>query len=257
MSPEEELSKIMKEHGGMITSSMANGILEKRKASASAKASISEILAGKFNEGDLLSLECTVHRILGTKIFKKDGREGFRRSVVLLDGSESIPVTLWNKQAGMVERLSIERGDRVLLEGLRLRKGLYGYELSSTNATYLARLEPSKSHLADFSALSGKERGIDIIGSVTAIGTIRHFTSLSGREGSVSEATITDGEREIRLTLWGPASQYVASMRLNDQIKIEFTDIKQGPNGIEVSAGENSRVLIIRGVKPTPLAGGI
>ncbi len=250
MSPEEELGKIVKEHGGMISSSMANGILEKRKASVPVKVSISEILSGKFNEGDLLSLECKIQRILGIKIFKKDGREGFRRSVILADGSERIPITLWNKQAEMIDRLSIERGDKVLLDGLRLRKSPYGYELSSTNTTYLARLETSKSHVADFSALSGKEKGIDIIGSITAIGTIRHFDGLNGREGSVSDATITDGEREIRLTLWGPASQYVASMRLNDQIKIEFADIKQGPNGIEVSAGENSRV-IVKGRKAT------
>lgn len=244
MSPEEELDRIVKEHGGMISSSMASEILEKRRSSATAKASISEILAGKFGEGDILSLECRVQRILGTKAFKKDGREGFRRSVILTDGKESIQITLWNKQAEMVDRLAVERGDKVLMDGLKLRKSEYGYELSSTNATRLARLEPSKSYIANYSAISGTEKGVDIAGSVTSIGTIRHFAELNGREGSVSDVTLTDGEKEIRLTLWGPASQHVAYMRLNDQVKIEFADIKQGPGGMEISAGENSRVLI-------------
>lgn len=244
-SLEQEVNTVVKEHGGMISKKMANGILESRKKEGSAsKARLNDLLSGKFPDGSIVRIEEHIYRIFNKKSFNVSGRERTRRNMVLGNDSANILLTLWDKHAEMADNILMERGDRILADGLRLKKSEYGYELSNLTNTYLARLASSKTSILDFSMLKPGERSIDVTGKIISIGNIRHFNDLKGREGSVSDATISDGKKELRLVMWGSSSIYAGSMHPGDLVKIEFATVKETANGMEISASDSSRLLI-------------
>jgi hypothetical protein len=249
-SDKEELGKIVTEHGGMISKGMANDILEKRRMEVTGvKVSIKDILEGKIRDGQPVILEDRIYRIFNKTTFKKDNRERQRRDVVIGIPPESLIVTFWDKYAEMVDLLFIGRGDKMLAENLKLKKGMYGYELSTMANTYLAQLSRSNTDISDFSTFHAGDKEIDIIGKIAFAGDVRYFNDLKGKQGSVSDATLSDGKKEMRLTMWGSSSGLVKGMKVGSTVKIEFATIKETALGLEISAGESSRILVTQNLQ--------
>lgn len=242
----EEVKSIVAEHGGMISKEMANGILNSRKSNSN-KTHVTDILEGKIGEGKIIDLEGYLYRIFNKIKSKNEKGERERRSVLMGNEIAILRITLWDKQAEMIDSLFAERGDKVLISNLRLKRSPYGYELSSTAATSFLRLIPSKNAISDFSELNAGSKNIDLVGRIASIGSIRVFKNLKGEEESVSYATITDGKKELKLLMWGTSSENISSMKINSKVKIEFASIKETATGLEISAGESSRMLIKEG----------
>ncbi len=241
MGLEDEVKGIRDEHAGMISKEAARGILEKRKKQHRVR--IQDLVSGGL-EGESVSIEEQVYRVFNKVRFTKENRERLRRRMVLGSPSSSILITLWDKYAEMADLLPIERGDRILIENARLIKGRYGTELSSVPNTYIARLSTSHTAVSDFSTLKPGERETDLVGRVTSVGSIRYFKTLSGKESSVAEVTITDGKKEARLTLWGSSSAAIAEIPINGIVKVEFARVRPAETGIELRAEDDSRILV-------------
>ena len=255
---EKDVEKTMKEHGGMITEAMAKIILEgKNITNSEAKAkkvNITEINSGRIADGVVVELDAKIYRIFNPITFEKSGRKHLRRVIVLEENDSTVNVTLWNKNAEMVDNILIERGDRVIAGNLRVRTGVNMHELSSQANTYFTRLSPAMTGISDFSRLHAGDRNVDVVGKVVSISQVRHFTTLKGTGGEVSDCEITDGIVQIRLTMWGTSSAIAARMHLGDYVKVEYANISGSESGIELNASDSSRVLISNSLKGRMIA---
>ena len=244
-SDDEAIKHILVEHSGMITKKMAGDILEKRRSNEiPLRMTIGELLSGDLPESQSVEVDARINRIFNKAVFSRDGRQRLRRSMVIGDGRHGVAVTLWDKYAEMADLMPLERGDRIHAENLRVRHGAYGVELATRPDTYIRRISPSRTCIIDFSLLAAGGRDLDVEGRVVSVGAVRRFRGLGGAEGSVSDAELTDGNISVRLVMWGSSSNMSTQMSPNDLVKAEFAYAKPSDGGLEVNAGDVSRILV-------------
>ena len=114
----------------------------------------------------------------------------------------------------------------------------------------IVRVAPSKAEVTRLSALKNLDKDIDIIGKVVSVDPVRYFTDLSGRHVSVSSCTLSEGSTNIRMSMWRSSSLYAAEMHPGDYVKAEFVSVKASESGLEISAGDYSRIFIGSSLRP-------
>ncbi len=238
---------VINDYGGMISRGDAERIARERQQPRQ-KYTAAEISAAVTKDLDTANIEDRVYRIFNPKVFEKNGRKRQRREIVLGE-SRCITITLWDNASGMIDRLGIERGDRIVCYNVSPRKGVSGTELAGGSSTQIVRVAPSSAPHADLSRLKGDEKDVDVIGRVVSVDPIRYFTDLGGRLAGVSNCTISDGHATLRMAMWRSSSAYAAEMHPGDYVKAEFVGIRKTGEAFEITAGDSSRILINNALK--------
>jgi hypothetical protein len=232
--------------GGTTAESDETASAQNQGSKPKRKLTVADIKPNEVVEGDIFDIEDNVYRIFNKINFEKDGKARQSRTVVFGAEGGTVRSVLWDKAAEMVDAALLQRRDRALATNMRVKKTDDEVELYSTNTTYLSRLAPSRSAISDLTQLKGDERNIDIVGRVVSVGGIKLFKGLGGREGGVSECTITDGRITVRVALWGSSSSYAPSIHPGDYLKLEFVSVKATANGTDITSNDSSRLLISR-----------
>ncbi len=236
--------KVAEEYGGMISMKSAEGIAEGRIPRR--KTGVGEIAAGKVSDGEIVDIEGEVYRVFNKIKFEKDGKAQYRRTIVIGDRSANIRAILWGAKAELPDYLPVERGDRIGMDRMRVRRFEDSYELSGIGESMIRRIEPCKQCITDFSYISEDAREIDVAGRLVSVGQPKYFNGLGGKKGSVADCSITDGKTILRLVLWDSSSEIASEMHPGGYVKAEYVSAKKTDAGIELSASDLSRILIKR-----------
>lgn len=81
----------------------------------------------------------------------------------------------------------------------------------------------------------------------------KEFTTKDGRKGTVANVIVQDDTGESRLVLWGSHTKLTEEIGLGGKLKIINAFVKEGMKGLEVHAGNKTRITVIE--KGTPYQG--
>lgn len=202
-----------------------------------------------------------VTKIYDTITFEKqDGSEGQVRSIEITDDTDSIRVTLWNKET----EIAIEKGDIIKIEGANVEFDDYSGDSYRLNTGWNAAIvidpeiddqlkeklsavgnfQVSKiENILDIDVDEGRE--VDVVGRILSIADIREFQRVDGTDGQVRSIDLADETGVVRTSLWDDKSDI--NEGLGDAIKIENARTRLGQGQMELSVGRSSRIT-----KPTP-----
>ncbi|MBE6494389.1 MAG: replication protein A [Methanosphaera stadtmanae] len=202
-----------------------------------------------------------VTKIYDTITFEKqDGSEGHVRSIEITDDTDSIRVTLWNKET----EIAIEKGDIIKIEGANVEFDDYSGDSYRLNTGWNAaividpdiddQLKEKLSSLGNFQVSKienildidvDEGREVDVVGRILSIADIREFQRVDGTDGQVRSLDLADDTGVVRTSLWDEKSDI--NEGLGDAIKIENARTRLGQGQMELSVGRSSRIT-----KPTP-----
>lgn len=199
-----------------------------------------------------------ITRIFDTITFQKnDGNEGHVRTIQIMDDTDAISVTLWNKET----EIAMNKGDIIKIEDAKIEEHEYNGMTSlrvntGWNASIVINPEIDDEDLkAKLTALNkyeitkivdaldvDKEEGleVDVIGRILTIADIHEFDRMDGTQGQVRNITIADETGSIRVSLWDKVADINQS--LGDAIKIESARTKVGDRQMELNVGGGSRI---------------
>ncbi|MFN4133238.1 MAG: OB-fold nucleic acid binding domain-containing protein, partial [Candidatus Hadarchaeales archaeon] len=85
---------------------------------------------------------------------------------------------------------------------------------------------------------------VDVLGRVVNVGPIKSFEMEGGEEGKVASIVISDGEKWIRVSLWGEWAEFAPQLKPGDAVKLENASVKVGlGNRVELSLGAGGRII--------------
>lgn len=245
---EDEIKKTIDKHGGLINKQMASNINNEREIKTYQKMNVVSLLKASALDGDIVSIEDKIYRIFNKITINNGNIQRIRRIVVLGDEGKTITTVLWDKNCNFIDSMLIQRGDRVSISSLKVKKSNDEIELTNTAGTYIVKTSPSYNFRSNFSEFIGNEKNIDILGRILSISPIRYFKDLDGKQSGVSECSITDGTTEAHVTMWRSSSTYSSDMHPGMYVKIEFASVKILDEKIEITASDTSRILIGQGL---------
>lgn len=197
-----------------------------------------------------------ITKIYDTITFEKqDGSTGQVRSIEIADDTDSIRVTLWNKET----EIEMNKGDIIKIEGANIEFDDYSgdrYRLNTGwNASIIINpdidddLKEKLDNIQNTSIVKIKEvldtskdegRELDVIGRILAIADIREFQRVDGTDGKVRSIDLADETGVVRASLWDEKSDIDQS--LGDAVKIENARTRLGQGTMELSIGRSSRI---------------
>ncbi|WP_409200089.1 OB-fold nucleic acid binding domain-containing protein [Methanobrevibacter sp. DSM 116169] len=204
-----------------------------------------------------VSLIGLVTKIQDTITFqKKDGGEGYVKSIEIMDDGGSIRVTLWGNDTN----LEINKGDILKITGGNIEFDEYaptGYRVNTNwnsniviNPTddnpeydllkeYCSQIGPVKIEEVQGAEDDGEE--VDIIGRVISVNDIREFQRDDGSTGIVRSIDFADETGIIRLSFWDDKAQ--ENFKPGDAYQIENARTKMGMYAVDLNIGKTSRVI--------------
>ena len=234
MVPEE----VINDYSGMIDKNTANKI-----ASGNNKYSASSLLSNTISVDSIVDVEDYVIRLFNKRVFNRNQQTHNVRHGVLGNGTNFVRLVLWDNFADLVDKIPIERGDKVLIKFLRVKNSEKGIELHSTKSTSIYRREPHPFGIDDFSNLKDGEIS-DIIGSITSIGSLKYFDR-DGKQRNVVDCEITDkNQNKMKLVMWDSSALLTSEINIGTTVKIEFAKVKKINDQLEIHASDKSRVII-------------
>ncbi|RAP53500.1 MAG: hypothetical protein BZ137_06610, partial [Methanosphaera sp. rholeuAM130] len=197
-----------------------------------------------------------ITKIYDTITFEKsDGSTGQVRSIEVTDDTDSIRVTLWNKETEIL----MNKGDIIKIEGANVEFDDYSGDRHRLNTGWNASIvinpdidDDLRQKLSDVSNTSvvkisdvldinqDEGREVDVIGRILAIADVRQFQRLDTSEGQVRSIDLADETGVVRTSLWDEKSEI--DQKLGDAIKIENARTRLGQNTMELSVGRSSRI---------------
>ena len=197
-----------------------------------------------------------ITKIYDTITFEKnDGSTGQVRSIEVTDDTDSIRVTLWNKET----EIQMNKGDVIKIEGANVEFDDYSGDRYRLNTGWNASIiinpdidDDLRQKLADVGNTSivkindvldinqDEGREVDVLGRILAIADIRQFQRVDGTDGQVRSIDLADETGVIRTSLWDEKTEI--PQKLGDAIKIENARTRLGQNTMELSVGRSSRI---------------
>ena len=89
------------------------------------------------------------------------------------------------------------------------------------------------------------KKNIDIIGKVTEISVIRYLKQ-QNKDITVSDFMIVNSASSIRVSAWGSSALITERMSVNQYVRIEFCNIIERNDLLEIQANDISRILILK-----------
>lgn len=199
-----------------------------------------------------------ITKVYDTITFEKsDGSTGQVRSIEITDDTDSIRVTLWNKETEIL----MNKGDIIKIEGANVEFDDYSGDRHRLNTGWNAAIvinpeidDDLRQKLSDVSNVSivkisdvldinqDEGREVDVLGRILAIADIRQFQRVDGTDGKVRSIDLADETGVVRTSLWDDKSEI--NQKLGDAIKIENARTRLGQNTMELSVGRSSRITL-------------
>lgn len=248
------IDEMVDAHFGMISKSQAAGAIlpvaapqmgEAGRGGASVHALLEFIDASKEGRAQqyTINVEDRVYRVFNP--LRESGKALYRTLVLGSEGG-TVQVRLYRGLSETVDRIGVCRGDPIMIRGaiLDMATGtLKGTNITSITKTLLSR-SPA---ITDLSLLRSGQKNVDVEGSVVEIGPARRAGAPNGRDSvSVSYLIIADGTAAIPVSVWGSSAAAAGRINLNRKARVEFCNVRSRNGGLELYAGDLSRVFELR-----------
>jgi len=189
------------------------------------------------------------------KFFHQDGREGFRRSMYIADGSGVIRVVLWDDKAASLDAENlIDEVVRISHASVRRRAG-GRLELS---AGLKSKIEVNPKDLRDedyppIVGFTGKIGELLSDGEVTFIGLIERaysptiFKRQNGSEGKVRRVDLSDSTGKIVLLLWDNNADILSEKDEGKYVMVVGAKIRRRFDGkLELHTKGKTRIILLK-----------
>ena len=212
---------------------------------------------GDAEEKNDVTLIGLVSKIQDTITFeRKDGTEGYVKTIEILDDTGSIRVTLWGNDT----KLDIKKGDILKVSGGNIEYDDYstsGYrvntnwqssftinpkepaDLIAVLEEYKMSLGPRKIEQVQQAEEDGEE--FDIIGRVLSIQDVREFQRDDNSIGLVRSVDFADETGLITLSLWDDKAN--EDLEIGHAYLIENARTRLGMYDIQLNIGKTSRII--------------
>lgn len=196
-----------------------------------------------------VNLLCRVRHIYALKTFERNGRKGSVVNMVVEDDTGAIKLVLWNREAELVEKGALEKGDVVEIRNAYVKKSLTGIELHLGMTGSVRRSEKRLEHVVEhrllkIGQLTADMQEVDVVARVLELGTMTEFER-KGRKSQVASILVGDESGVVRLVLWDAHANLLEKLRVNDVIKVENGYVRKGLGGaLELHLGWMGRVLL-------------
>ncbi|MGC8688348.1 MAG: hypothetical protein ACP5RQ_03050 [Candidatus Micrarchaeia archaeon] len=187
----------------------------------------------------IIDIKDVVYRIFNPQESKL--KKGIKRTLVLGYEGATINFVVHNKLSDFIDVNIIERGDTIFI-----RKALLDIKqnlLYDQKSTLISKIAPTTNKIYVVSELSTGMRGIDVIGRITEIGAIKYVSGLGNEQVAVASAKLSLNDKSVDVSLWGSSALATTKMNLNDFVKIEFCNVRNKFDKLEIIANDYSRVF--------------
>lgn len=210
---------------------------------------------GDIKDVNLIGL---VTKIQDTITFQRqDGKNGYVKSIEIMDETGSIRVTLWGEDTN----LPINKGDILRISGGDMEFDEYassGYRVNTNWNTGLAinpedidpeleydlsqyRVQLQPLTMEQVSQIQEEGVEVDVLARIVTLNDEREFQRDDGTTGIVRSADISDGTEVIRISLWEDKAKTV--LKLGDAVKIENARVKFGLYSVDLNIGRTARII--------------
>ena len=190
---------------------------------------------------------------------RKDGTEGYVKSIEIADDTGSIRVTLWNKDT----QIEFAKGDIVKIVGGNIEFDEYatsGYRLNTNwNSSFtinpkcdeelIETLNEIKSRMKPLTIVEIQEfeddgEEVDVIGRLISLYDTREFQREDSSIGLVKSAEIADSTGSTRISFWD--DQAKLNLKVGEAIRLENVRTRLGMQDVELNIGKTSRVIQLK-----------
>jgi len=187
----------------------------------------------------IVDIKDVVYRIFNPMESKL--KKGIKRTIVLGYEGSTINLVVHNKLSDFIDVNAIERGDTIFIRNavLDIKQSL----LYDQKNTIISKISPTNNKIYAVSELSAGMRGVDVIGRITEIGTIKYVSALGNDQVAVASAKLSLNNVSVDVSLWGSSALATTRMNLNDFVKIEFCNVRSKFDKLEIIANDYSRVF--------------
>jgi replication factor A1 len=197
---------------------------------------------------------------------RPDGTTGKVATLILMDGTGQVRVSLWDEWAELAKELN--RGEVVMLENAVVKAGpAGGLELSLGSGGRLVRNPPGISDLPELrerplkiAEVEPDMRSLDLAARVRRVLPLREFKRSDGSTGRVLSVVLADDTGALRASFWDHAAELAQKLRANDVVLLRNAYTRSGLGGRpEIHAGRATQVEInppgveVAGPQPQPL----
>ena len=190
---------------------------------------------------------------------RKDGTEGYVKSIEIADDTGSIRVTLWNKDT----QIEFAKGDIVKIVGGNIEFDEYatsGYRLNTNwNSSFtinpkcdeelIETLNEIKSRMKPLTIVEIQEfeddgEEVDVIGRLISLYDTREFQREDSSIGLVKSAEIADSTGSTRISFWDDKAKL--NLKVGEAIRLENVRTRLGMQDVELNIGKTSRVIQLK-----------
>ena len=198
------------------------------------RAKISELKL-EMGEVDVVGIVVTAGEVRSFE--RADGRTGKVSTLILMDQTGQVRVSLWDEWAESTKGL--KRGEAVALENATVRPGLGGkVELSLGSSGRLVKGMPDvyelpklKEGLLKVGEVEAEMRPIDLTAAVKRKFPMREFKRGDGSTGKVASVILADDTGTLRASFWDAQAPLVDKMQVGDVLSLRNTYARSGLGG--------------------------
>ncbi len=182
---------------------------------------------------------------------RPDGTTGKVSTLLIMDGSGQVRVSLWDEWAELAKGL--KRGEVVLLENANVRSGLGGnVELSLgsggrliSNPSDVPDLPQVRERPLKLNEVEADMRSVDLVARVRRKFPTNEFKRADGSTGRVASVILADDTRTIRASFWDISAGLVEGVKVNDVLRLQNAYARAGLGGRpELHVGKSTKVEI-------------
>ena len=213
--------------------------------------------AQELNDVNVLGI---ITKIQDTITFqRKDGSEGYVKSIEITDDTGSIRVTLWNNDT----KIEFTKGDIVKILGGNIEFDEYatsGYRLNTNwNTTFIIdpkcdeelveTLNEIKSKMKPLTIVEIQEfeedgEEVDVIGRLISLNETREFQRDDSSVGLVKSGEIADATGSTRISLWDDKAK--TNLKVGEALQLENVRTRLGMQDVELNVGKTSRIIQLK-----------
>lgn len=249
----EKFASMLSDNGAALMVARELGVdLEEKSFTESIE--IKDLEPGMAN----VDLEVSVKQAFMPRSYERKGKQGEFVSLVVVDKSGEIRLSVWNNSVRDIAEGRIRKGDSIGLhncyvseynEKLQLNLGFGG----SLRALDKSVVNMGFSDKGVSQIVRGEELSdVDLVGKVLRVFPEREFTANTGegeRKGRLTNFIIADESGEMRATGWNDLGDYVRKLE-GQVVRIESAYTKAGLNELnELHLGYRSRIFRTEGFK--------
>ncbi|HWR57839.1 MAG TPA: OB-fold nucleic acid binding domain-containing protein [Thermodesulfovibrionales bacterium] len=164
----------------------------------------------------------------------------------LADDTGSIKAALWDEACDLVKIGDIKPGQTIKVKGY-IKGGQRGLEVNVGRGGGIEHIDKEMSvniKPLKISEIKNGMNGLNVIGRIIDMGTVRTFQKKDGKAGKVRNITIGDATGKIRVTLWD-AKADAPDFKAGDSVELMNAYAKENSfsNLVEIQLGSGGSII--------------